>query len=207
MDRIFYFLLFIVHLGLAQDVKMSESEIASFRQSVNAVSTKIKSMTTDFVQYKHMDFLSKDVETSGKMAFKDPDMLAWQYKKPYDYSIVFKSGKIYINDSGKKSQMDAGGSKIFTKINKLIVGSVSGNLFDDKEFAISYFKNGQFHVAKLVPKDKNLKKYIKQIELSFDKSAATVEQVKLLESDADYTKIIFKNKVLNAKVDDTAFRN
>jgi outer membrane lipoprotein carrier protein len=54
--------------------------------------------------------------------------------------IVFKNGKILIKDEGKKSEIDIGNSKIFTKINKLIVGSVSGNLFDDKEFDIAYFK-------------------------------------------------------------------
>ncbi|RZJ24758.1 MAG: outer membrane lipoprotein carrier protein LolA [Flavobacterium sp.] len=186
---------------------MNAGEIKAFRESVNAVSSKIKSMTTDFVQYKHLDFLEKDVETSGKMAFRDPDMLSWEYKKPYNYSIVFKGGKISINDQGKKSQMDASASKIFTKINKLIVGSVSGNLFDDKEFTISYFTNAGFNIARLIPKDAALKKYIKQVELSFDKKAATVEQVRLLESDEDYTKIVFKNKQINAKVDDAAFRN
>ena len=72
-----------------------------------------------------------------RRSFREPNSLAWQYKKPYDYSIIFKSGKIYINDEGKKSQMDAKSNKTFAKINKLIVGSVSGQLFDDKEFTIT----------------------------------------------------------------------
>jgi len=193
--------------AIAQEQKMSEGEIAAFKKSVNAVSTKIKSLSTDFVQYKHMDFLAKDIETSGKMVFKEPNLLQWQYKKPYSYSIVFKNGKIFINDEGKKSTVDVGNSKIFAKINKLIVGSVSGDMFDDKEFTISYFKNKDFNMTKLVPKDASLKKYIKQIELSFDKQDGTVNQVRLMESAEDYTKIVFKNKILNAKVDDAAFSN
>lgn len=184
---------------------MSEAEVASFRQSVNVVSKKIRSLTTDFTQYKHMDFLAKDIETSGKMYFKEPSALLWQYKKPYNYTIIFKNGKILINDEGKKSATDVGNSKIFAKVNKLIVGSVSGDLFDDKEFAISYFKSKDFDIARFVPKDATLKKYIKQIELSFDKQGHTVEQVRLMESADDYTKIVFKNKALNAKVDDSVF--
>lgn len=191
----------------AQEQKMSEAEVAAFRTSVNAVSKKIKSMTTDFVQYKHMDFLAKDIESSGKMSFKDPDKLLWQYKKPYQYTIVFKQGKILINDEGKKSQMDASASKIFAKLNKLIVGSVSGNMFDDKEFTISYFKSNAGNLARFTPKDATLKKYIKQIELTFDKQEFTVTQVRLLESAEDYTKIIFKNKLTNAAVDDAVFTN
>jgi len=193
--------------AFAQAQKMSDAEIVAFKQSVNTVSKKIKSLSTDFVQYKHMDFLAKDIETSGKMNFKEPNLLQWQYKKPYNYSIVFKNGKILINDEGKKSAMDVGSSKIFAKLNKLIIGSVSGDMFDDKEFAITYFKNKDFNVTKLVPKDAALKKYIKQIELSFDKQDATVNQVRLMESAEDYTKIVFKNKILNAKIDDSAFNN
>ena len=191
----------------AQEQKMSESEMAAFKQSVKAVSIKIKTLTTDFVQYKHMDFLAKDIETSGKMVFKEPNLLQWQYKKPYNYSIIFKNGKILINDEGKKSSVDAGNSKIFAKINKLIVGSVSGDMFDDKEFSISYFKTAAHNITKLIPKDGALKKYIKQIELTFDKQDATVIQVRLLESSEDYTKIVFKNKMLNAKIDDSVFNN
>ncbi|WP_269222459.1 outer membrane lipoprotein carrier protein LolA [Flavobacterium sp. IMCC34518] len=193
--------------SLAQEQKMSESEIAAFKQSVAVVSKKINTLSTDFIQYKHLDFLSKDIETSGKMVFKEPNLLLWQYKKPYNYSIVFKNGKILINDEGKKSAVDIGNSKLFGKINKLIVGSVSGDLFDDKEFSISYFKNKDQNTAKFIPKEATLKKYIKQIELTFNKGDATVIQVKLLESSADFTRIVFKNKIINTKVDEASFTN
>ena len=207
--RLYIFLFTLTICGsplFAQEQKMTAAEITAFKQDVNVVSKKIKTLTTDFIQYKHMDFLSKDIETSGKMIFKEPNLLQWQYKKPYNYSIVFKNGKILINDEGKKSAVDIGNSKIFGRINKLIVGSVSGNMFDDKEFSISYFKSKGQNLAKFVPKDATLKKYIKQIELSFDKEA-TVVQVKLLESSDDYTRIVFKNKVINANIDDSVFTN
>jgi len=193
--------------AVAQEQKMSESEITSFKQSVNAVAKKITTIATDFVQYKHMDFLSKDIETSGKMYFKEPNSLKWQYKKPYNYSIVFKNGKIFIDDEGKKSTHDTGNSKIFGKINKLIVGSVSGNMFDDKEFTIGFFKTKTNNITRLVPKDASLKKYIKQIELTFDNDDFTVIQVKLIESSEDYTRIVLKNKTLNAKIEDSLFNN
>lgn len=205
--KIALLILFLSGNLFAQEQKMTAAEIASFKEDVNVVSKKIKTLSTDFVQYKHLDFLSKDIETSGKMLFKEPSLLSWQYKKPYNYSIVFKNGKILINDEGKKSAVDIGNSKIFARINKLIVGSVSGNMFDDKEFTISYFKLKGQNLAKFVPKDATLKKYIKQIELTFDKEEATVLQVKLLESSEDYTRIVLKNKVINAKIDDSVFTN
>lgn len=201
------FLIVVAPAIFAQEQKMTAAEIAVFKQAIEKESTTIKSIKTDFIQYKHLDFLSKDIETSGKMAFKAPNLLNWQYTKPYQYSIVFKNNKVYINDQGNKSTIDAGSSKMFEKINKMIVGSISGNMFDDKEFTISYFKTKDFCITKLVPKAKDIQKYIKQIDLYFPINEVTASQVKLIEPSGDYTKIVFKNKVLNAKIDESAFSN
>ena len=189
-----------------QEQKMTAQEIVKFKETVESQSKTIKTIKTDFVQLKHMDFLTKDIESSGKLNFKSPNTLSWQYTKPYQYSIIFKNNKVYINDQGKKSTVDAK-SKIFEKINKLIIGSVSGNMFDDKEFTISYFKTKQHYIAKLIPKTAAIKKMIKQIDLYFPLKENTVSEVKLIESSGDYTKITFKNKITNAKIDDSVFTN
>lgn len=202
-----FFLSFNCILVLAQEQKMTDAEISTFKQSVSVVAKQTSTLRSDFIQYKHLDFLSKEIETSGQLFFKEPNTLKWQYKKPYNYSIIFKKGKILIDDEGKKSAVDIGNSKIFGKINKLIIGSVSGNMFDDKEFTISFFKTKTNNITRLLPKDAALKKYIKQIELTFDKDDATVIQVKLIESSNDFTKIVLKNKTLNAKIDDSVFTN
>lgn len=194
-------------MSYAQEEKMNDAEIKAFKQKVNAVAKKIQTLTTDFTQYKHMDFLSKDIESSGKMYFTTPNLLKWQYKKPYNYSILFKNNKIFIDDEGKKNTVDIGNSKIFGKINTLIIGSVSGNMFDEKEFNISFFKTKTNHITRLIPKDASLKKYIKQIELTFDKDEGTVIQVKLIESSDDYTKIVLSNKKINGKIEDSVFNN
>lgn len=205
--RILLLLFCLMNLNVfSQEQKMSASEITSFKATVEKQAKSIKSLKTDFIQYKHLDFLSKDIETSGKMYFKQPNMLNWQYTKPYQYSIVFKNNKVYINDQGKKSTVDAN-SKMFEKINKMIVGSVSGNMFDDKEFTIAYFKNRDSYIIKLTPKTASIKKYINQIDLHFPMSETTVSEVKLTEPSGDFTRIVFKNKQLNAKIDDSIFTN
>lgn len=193
--------------ALAQEQKMDAAEIAAFKKFVNTTATNTKTLTADFVQYKHMEFLSKDIETLGKMSFKAPSSLIWQYVKPYQYSIVFKNNKISINDAGKKSNMDAGSNKMFGKLSKLIVGSVNGDMFDEKEFTVTFFKDKEHNITRLVPKDAKLKKYIRQMELSFDKKAGTVAQVKMTEPSGDYTRIVFKNKVTNGTIPDSVFIN
>ena len=203
----FFFILLTAFSANAQEQKMNAAEITSFKNEVNAVSKNTRTLTADFVQYKHMDFLSDDIETFGKMSFKAPGMLLWQYTKPYQYSVIFKNNKIFINDAGKKSSMNVGNSKMFAKLNKLIVGSVSGNMFDEKEFNITFYKTSEYNITKLVPKDAALKKYINHMELYFDKKGYMVSEVKMTEPSGDYTRIVFKNKTANAQVPDSVFSN
>ena len=184
--------------------KMNIEEIRDFVYSVTYESTQFKTLQNDFVQTKKMDFLNKDIVTSGKMAFQAPNLLSWSYTKPYQYSIVFKNSKIYINDQGKKSSVDAK-SKMFEKINKLIVGSASGSLFTDPEFNVSYFKTQTHNIAKFIPKSTQLLKYIKQVEIQFPKNKTTASKVIMLEASGDTTVIDFTNTKLNAKIPASVF--
>lgn len=186
-------------LFLAQNTAMSSSEAKTFVTKISSETKQIKTLQSDFTQTKKMDFLDKSIITSGKMSLKTPNLLSWKYTKPYQYSIVFKENKIYINDQGKKSSVDAK-SKTFEKINKLIVGSSNGQMFNDPEFAVTYFKNSNYNIAKFIPKSSQLLKYIKQIELYFPKNASTVSQVNMTEASGDATNIVFKNTKINAQI-------
>ncbi len=183
---------------------MSEAEKKAFISQTSSESKAIKTLQSDFSQVKKMDFLDKDIVTYGKMTLKSPNMLSWKYTKPYQYSIVFKENKIFINDQGKKSTVDAK-SKTFEKINKLIVGSASGKMFDDPEFIVRYFKTGSTNIARFLPKSQQLLKYIKQVELVFPKNQSTVSQVNMLEASGDTTTINFKNTKVNAPVSNADF--
>ncbi len=188
----------------SQGTKMTDAEIKTFTEKISSESKKIQTLQSDFVQTKKMDFLNKDIVTSGKMALKSPNQLSWKYTKPYQYSVIFRDNKIFINNQGKKSSVDAK-SKMFEKINKLIAGTANGNMFSDSEFVVRYFKNGENTIARFVPKSAQLLKYIKQIDLQFNENQSTVSQVTMLESSGDTTNISFKNTKINASVSADAF--
>lgn len=206
-SRLLLFMFFISCCSVfAQEKKMTANEIVALKKMIQSESVNIQTIQSEFIQYKHLSFLSKDIETTGKLYYKKPNVLSWRYTKPYQYSVLFKNNKVYINDQGKKSTIDANG-KMFEKINKMIVGSVSGNMFDDQDFDISYLKDRKYKIVKLSPKTSSIKKYIKEIVLYFDENESTVAQVKLIEPSDDYTRIVFKNKQINAKIDSSVFTN
>ena len=190
-----------------QELPMNASEIESFKQQVAKTSKNTKTITSDFVQYKHLDFLDNDIETSGKLVFKAPESVKWEYTKPYVYSVIFKKDKLLINDGGKKSDIDIGSSKMFKKLNELIVNSVKGTMFDNDDFEITYAKTNETYKVIFVPKDKKIIKLISTFVLHFDKVDGSVQEVKMNEPSEDFTRIIFSNRVLNSPVSDAVFSN
>ncbi len=208
--RSYIFLIFLIVIGgsiHAQETAMNASEITSFKEKVIATAKTTNSIKTDFVQFKHLDFLADDVKTSGKMVFKAPNLVKWEYTNPYKYSVIFKEDQLLINDGGTKSKVDIGNSKLFKKLNQLIVNSVKGNMFSDADFTVSYFKSSKYNKAVFIPKDKKIAGYIASFELLFNKEDAQVYEVKMVEPSQDFTRIIFSNRVLNNTINDSVFSN
>ncbi len=203
--KIFILFVFFNLTIFAQESKMSNSEIEKFKKDIVSDSKKIQTLTADFTQYKVMSFLDKPIVSKGKLYLQNPKAMRWNYTQPIDYNIIFNNGKIYINDEGKKSSVDLQGNKKFEKLNQLIVGSVSGNLFDTNDFVITFSKTDKARIAKLQPKLKDVKKYIKEIQLTFYSGQSTVTEVKLIEPSDDYTKILFTNKSLNQTINASVF--
>jgi outer membrane lipoprotein carrier protein len=202
--QIISFLFVLLGVFSQAQTKMTPAEIRTFTSRISTESKKVKTLQANFVQTKKMDFLNKDLVTSGQLALQSPGLLSWRYTKPYQYSVVFKNSKIYINDQGKKSSLDAK-SKNFEKLNKLIVGSANGNLLNDPDFTVSYFKNGSSNIARFVPKSAQLLKYIKRVDLYFAQNQTVVSQVNMLEASGDSTNIVFKNTKVNAPVPASVF--
>jgi len=197
----------ISFLGYSQKVKLSDSEATTLRDKVVATSKNTNSIESEFIQYKHLSFLSNDIESSGMLYYKSPNFIKWEYQKPFVYSAIFKGDKLYINDAGKKSNIDLSSSKAFKSLNNLVVKSVKGDLFDATEFEISYFKEDKYYIVYFVPKDEKLKNFISEFVIGFDKNTFEVASVKMIESSEDYTLLQFKNQEFNQPIADEVFTN
>jgi outer membrane lipoprotein carrier protein len=209
MRNLLFLVVLIAHNSLlfAQESNMNNAEIADFKAKINETSKATNTIQSNFTQYKHLDFLSNDITTQGKMAFKVPNMVKWEYTEPFKYSIIFKDDKLIINDSGTKSNMDLGNSALFKKLNQLIVNSVKGNLFQDSDFTMSYFKSSNYYKVIFIPKDEKIKSYIASFILFFDKEQADVMEVKMVEPTNDYTRIVFTDRLINKPLDNEVFTN
>lgn len=206
MRKLVFIAILTISANLFAQSPMSDQEASALKTLVKTRAATTKTISSDFTQYKHLDFLDNDVVTKGQLAFKSPNLIKWSYIDPFKYSVIFKNETLYINDEGNKSNVDIGSNKMFKQLNKLIINSVKGDMFDDEAFSIDYFKKDNSSLVQFTSKDKNLSKYISAFHITFN-TEGDVEQVKMIEPSGDYTKIVFSNRVLNSPIDDAIFSN
>lgn len=205
MNKIVCFFFFIAFgTVLTAQTKMSTQEADALKSKVKNRADKTQSISSEFIQYKHLDFLSNDIKSTGKLSFKAPNTVKWEYVSPFAYSVLFKGKTLYINNEGDKSNVDIGSNKLFKELNTLIASSIKGDMFKVDVFAITYFKKGKESEVHFAPKDPKLSDFIKTFHITFNTNG-DVLAVKMVEPSDDYTQIIFSNRVVNKTIPDAVF--
>ncbi|WP_395093365.1 outer membrane lipoprotein carrier protein LolA [Vaginella massiliensis] len=191
--------------GFAQ-TPMSTVEITKFKREVTQEVRNLKTYSADFTETKNLSFLKKPSVSSGKMYMKSPNKVLWQYTKPATTTLFFSDKTIYITQAGKKKSTDLSTNKQFGKLNDLVLNSFNGNLFDSKEFSVTFLKKADLKLVKLSPVDKQMKKYMKEVILTFEGENRMVSQVKMVQPNNDYTLITFSNRKSNPTLDENLFK-
>lgn len=207
MIRYLFFLtaFLIYNNSFAQSFKtMKDSK--DFQQKLHSIAAKTTSLQSDFVQIKHLDVLSEDIESNGKLVYKANNKLRWEYTAPLEYLIILKDGKVSIKDEGKVSSYDLSGNKTFQKINEMMIGSIQGDLLvNEADYNYEFKESSNSYLVVMYPKQKKVQEFMKSINIYFSKKDYSVEQVKMLEQSGDYTLMNFKNKKTNASISDKTF--
>tara|TARA_Y100000782_G_C10187652_1_gene267762 strand:- start:683 stop:1315 length:633 start_codon:yes stop_codon:yes gene_type:complete len=190
---------------IAQGDLTPVSDPTELKQGIEKMAQNTSTIQASFTQNKYLSILSNKLVSNGSLYFKKPQHVKWAYEKPYEYVIVLDGKQISISDEGKVNTFDVSSSKVFQQVNSLIVSSVRGDILQEDQFNISYFKSGASYVAKLVPKDANIKEYLSEIEVHFNKEDFSVDQLLMIEPSGDYTDITFNNKKLNQSLSDGVF--
>lgn len=200
-------LIFLFALPGISQTKLSASEQKEFKTKVENTAKNTKTIVSDFTQTKHLSVMNNAISSEGKLVFKAPNLVKWEYVKPYKNSAIFKDDQLLVTNEGKKDKIDLSSNKIFKSLNTLIVNSIKGDMFDETQFDLAYFKISEGYLVKFIPKDKRMKKFMASFELKFSKSKAEVQEVKLIEPNEDYTLITFANRKVNSAVSENAFIN
>lgn len=173
---------------------------------INKVASGLKSMSCSFTQTKHLSLLSDKMESTGKMYYKQPDKLRWEYTTPYQYLFIFNGTKVYVGNNTRKDVIDTNTNKVFKEVARIMMSTVTGTaLSNSSDFSIDVADSNSRWQVTLVPKKKEMKKMFSKIILLFDKSNLMISEITIHEKNNDRTNITLKNIKTNGGINETLF--
>jgi len=181
------------------------TNLEQLKTKIAEYSNKTNSIKSDFVQEKHLEILETPLISKGQFYYKKQNNIRWEYTTPLQYIIVIHNGKFTIKDETKVNEYDIESNKMFKEINNMIITSMKGEIINNKDFTTFFFENNKYYLAKLKPNKKEIAGFISLIKIYFDKTDFSVSKVIMVETEHDYTQIVFKNKNVNTTLNESIF--
>lgn len=173
---------------------------------INEVSKSIKSIECDFIQIKHLSYLSENITSRGAFYYKRENLIRWEYTSPYRYIIVINRDKFIMKDGKTISSFDIKSNELFSELNDIILGCIKGDILkSETKFKISFFQTVSVYVINLIPVAPKIKEIFKSIEIYFNKSNFDLTDLKMVENTGDFTKIQFINRKYNVNMNEEIF--
>ncbi len=174
--------------------------------SINSAASAMKSMTCSFSQTKYLSLLSDKMVSEGKMYYRQPNRLRWEYTSPYQYLFVLNGTKVYVGNKSRKDVIDTDANKVFKEIARIMMGTVTGTVLSgSSDFSVDVADGGTVWRVTLVPSKKEMKRMFSKIVLSFRKNGLMVSEIDIYEKNNDRTNIQLKNVKTNISVNDALF--
>lgn len=202
--------IFLIIIGCVVSINAASNLSATQQEEVigkiNAAVSGMKSMSCNFVQTKYLSLLSDKMVSNGKMYYKQPNKLRWEYTSPYNYLFVFNGTKVYVGNKSKKDVIDTNTNKIFKEIARIMMSTVTGKALSNKtDFTISVSSTNSSWVISLIPKKKEMKQMFSKIELIFNRSNTMISEINIFEKNNDRTNIKLNSIIQNGSIQESYF--
>ena len=174
--------------------KATEAEAKVMVAEINKTAASIRTLACNFTQVKTLSFLNDKMTSQGRMCYDASGKLRWEYTSPYTYTFILNGQQVHIQ------------SALFQGIAQVMMNSVTGrNLTSNKDFACTFYTQGDVWVADLVPQRKEMKQMFSTIRLRFDSKRRMVSQVEMNEKRGDVTVITLKDIKTNETINQNLF--
>lgn len=166
---------------------------------------QLTSLSANFTQEKTSTLFTDKVVQKGKLQYKAPKQLRWEYTSPKTMTVIFSNGKVLLKtDKGTI----ANPNRMLGEMGSMIINTINGSfLKESTDFKIRYFKNNSGQItAVLTPLNKKIKAYYKDITITLNSTTHLADKVVLNETNGDATTIIFSDKKSNTSLPDSLFK-
>ena len=186
--------------------KATEAEAKVMVAEISKTAASIRTLTCNFTQVKTLSFLNDKMTSQGRMCYDASGKLRWEYTSPYTYTFILNGQQVHIQSAKNRQTIDIRQSRLFQGIAQVMMNSVTGrNLTSNKDFACTFYTQGDVWVADLVPQRKEMKQMFSTIRLRFDSKRRMVSQVEMNEKRGDVTVITLKDIKTNEIINQNLF--
>lgn len=183
---------------VAADTVTPDGSSAIF-SSLERTAGAVKTISSDFVQEKHLSMFKTVLTSKGRFYFSKPDLLRWELTAPVASGFVLKGEK------GRRWHERTGRSESFQISQEPVMKLVSDQLFAwaradfqwlKKEYRISVLAESPV-ALRLEPRSAATAGFLHHLLINFSADGRYVRSVELHEKDGDYTRIRFVNAAVN----------
>jgi len=174
-------------------------------EELKSAAASVTSLSADFVQEKHMQILARPLVSSGVFYFQSPASLRWEYRAPVRNILLMHDNRTerYV-DTGHGLTKETGAGLQAMQIVLEQISQWLGGRFDENPMFTAKLETGPKIV--LTPKEKSFSRMIHHIDLVLSERPGIIDSVFIYESEDSFTKLVFKNAVLNQPIDAALFR-
>jgi outer membrane lipoprotein-sorting protein len=175
-------------------------------ESIRQATEGIETVQADFVQEKHLQILTTPLRSEGFMAFRQPDALRWEYKAPVPSILVMTGGSIarYVKPRDQWIRDTSPSLQAMQVVMQDITRWLHGRFDANPDFNARLEDDGRIV---LTPVQEALSRVIQRIELDLAPQPGAIREVRVIEGDNNYTRLIFKGVTLNAPLDQSVFEH
>lgn len=172
---------------------------AAIFTSLERTAGTVRTISSDFVQEKHLSMFKTVLTSKGRFYFSKPDLLRWELTAPVASGFVLKGEK------GRRWHERTGRSENFQINQEPVMKLVSDQIFAwaradfqwlKKEYRISVLDESPV-ALRLEPRSVATAGFLHHLLITFSADGRYVRSVELHEKDGDFTRIRFVNAAVN----------
>ncbi len=190
----------------ASDVEVTGEKKTALVAGIEKSHKQLKTLCAQFTQEKTSSLLSEKVTQKGKLSYRSPKQLRWEYTSPKAMSVIFSNGKVLLKTAKGTTNNP---NKMLNEMGGLIISTINGSfLTDNANFKARYYKNSKTGktLVVLTPISKKIKAYYAKMTITLDGKTNLAEKVEMHEVNGDVTKITFSDKKVNTALSDSLFK-
>lgn len=194
----------ILFLSLFSSFIYAES-IESVLKKISEKSSSVSSIMADFLQVKSSEFISTEVKSDGTFYYSSSDKVCL---KNDDKNYLLMNGEHFvISTAGDKMSVNTKSNPMVSHLGNLLKSCVTGDfnsICANKKSTIDVEITPDRYILTITMAG-SIKRYFSEVKLTYFKHDASLEEIKMTESNGDFTSYTFSNHKFNVPILQSVF--